>query len=43
LFSLSRLVVGTSPAPSVYLFVIFYYVVYCSFYIKFVECMFELV
>jgi hypothetical protein len=42
LFSLSRLVVGTSPAPSVCLFIIFYYMVYCSFYIKFIEYMFEL-
>jgi hypothetical protein len=43
LFSLSCLVIGASPALSVYLFVIFYYMVYCSFRIKFVECMFELV
>ena len=41
LLSLSRLVVGVSPASNVCLFIAFYCLVYCSFVLKFVECMFE--
>jgi hypothetical protein len=41
LLSLSRLVVGVSPTSSVCLFIAFYCLVYCSFVLKLVECMFE--
>ena len=41
LLSLSRLVVGVSPASNVCLFIAFYCLVYCSFVLKLVECMFE--
>jgi hypothetical protein len=41
LLSLSRLVVGVSPASDVCLFIAFYCLVYYSFVLKLVECMFE--